>query len=291
MGAKRRWAVRKTYRGCKALDLKLKRFTKRVAKLFMHSKFGQFVRELVEPLTAGFVLGACLLLVDVFRTRKNAPALFDTTVSGAVEHARPDVLWLAILLLGLYFLLAGSVLANGVRRLTVLPLAKLSSHASMLALGVFWVLAIREGVTTSHAIARPVTEASASLFIVGAFARALATEFEPDLYDRLTQRFQSARLFALACGIALVAVGLVGINLTANQDAEEAAKRNRLATPTDAPKADAALPAPERAGSSSAQATATPEVHLSPSPGAASAAKSPKPAGSEGTGVTTSLRQ
>ena len=137
----RQMFVRKLYRRFETLDFLLRIYVRRIATRFMQNKGAGFLREILEPVASGVVMGLTLLLLDQFRRSVGAPGLFNHAIDSAVEHAKPYAFFVSVLFVGGYLTSIGSLLSTVVRRFVVLPLARLSTHATMFALGVFWVLA------------------------------------------------------------------------------------------------------------------------------------------------------
>ncbi len=223
MSEQERMSVRKSYRRFHSYDLWLKRVSNRVERVFITKEALTFLAELFEPTISGLAFGLGLWALDRLREGFKAPLLFSSAVDSAVEHARPDALLLALLLLGFYLLIVGSFLSSLVRRITVLPLSRLSAHASMFVLGVLWALPLKEAATTDHKVLGQTVQVTLALVVLGAFARMIVRAFESPLFDRLGQRYQSARLLCSAVGVSIIVLRGAGILDVTKKDAERAA--------------------------------------------------------------------
>ena len=219
----RQMFARKLYRRFETLDFMLRSCVRRIATLFMHNEGAGFLREILEPAASGVAMGLALLLLDEVRQRVGAPELFKHAIDSAVEHAKPYAFFLSVLFVGGYMASVGSLLSTLVRRLVVLPLARLSTHATMFALGVFWVLAGLELWAHPRGVALGAAfQVTVALGALGACSRALVLFFESGLADRIGVKYQSARLICLVLGAVLLFVAVRGLEQLNAQDARAA---------------------------------------------------------------------
>ena len=233
--AKKMW-IRKSYRQFETFDARLKSCVRCVATFFMRNELAAFFRQIFEPAASGMAMGAALLLFDQFRSHYGAPELFKHAIESAVEHAKPYPFFLTLLFLSGYMLSAGSVLSTVARRFVVLPLARLSTHASMFALGIFWVLAMLEIWSTRQSSAMQMTVVvTFALIGFGGCSNALVGLFESAILDRLGARYQSVRLICLCLGVALLAISLLGLKQLSHQDALAAKAKVLGSTRASAP--------------------------------------------------------
>lgn len=196
---------------------------RRIATRFMHNKGAGFLREILEPVASGVVMGLTLLLLDQFRRSVGAPGLFNHAIDSAVEHAKPYAFFVSVLFVGGYLTSIGSLLCTVVRRFVVLPLAQLSTHATMFALGVFWVLAGLElWANPRGAVWGDTVRVTVVLGTLGSCSKALVLFFESGLAERIGVRYQSARLISLVLGAVLLFVAVRGLEELNAQDARAA---------------------------------------------------------------------
>lgn len=214
---------RQLYRRFSAFDFVFRSFVRRIEKFFMRSEGTEFIRDMFEPAVSGVVMGLTLLVLDEFRQKVGAPPLFKHAIDSAVEHAKPYAFFLSVLFIGGYLVSVGSLLSTLVRRLVVLPLARLSAHATMFALGIFLVFAGLEMFQRpSISVVVLSTRATLAISALGACSRALVLFFESGLADRIGLRYQSARLFCFGAGVVLLGVAVFGLRELNAQDANEA---------------------------------------------------------------------
>ena len=219
MAEEERMWIRKLYRRFETLDALQKSGVRRVATFFMRNEVAAFFRQIFEPAASGMAMGAALLLFDQFRSHYGAPELFKHAIESAVEHAKPYPFFLTLLFLSAYLLTAGSLLSTIARRFIVLPLARLSTHATMFALGIFWVLSLLEIWSTGQgSVMWKTIVVTLALVGLGGCSNALASLFESAILDRLGARYQSMRLICLGLGGIFLTISLLGLKELSHED-------------------------------------------------------------------------
>jgi hypothetical protein len=218
----RRMGIRKMYRRFEAFDFTLIKCIKGVATFFMLNKVARFLREVFEPTVSGAAMALAWLLLDKFRHSIGAPELFRHAMDSALEHAKPYAFFIGLLFISGYLASMGSLLSS-LARIVVLPLARLSHHASMFALGTFWTLSILEILVNPDASTlRGIFLLTVLLGGWGVCSAIIVYIFESKLSDRLGVKYQSARLLYLITSTLLLFIAVRGLEQLNMQDATAA---------------------------------------------------------------------
>lgn len=204
--------TRRLYRFFAACDVTSIELMRRVEKFFSHGTVANVTLEYAEPAISGFVVSLILLSIDSFRGSTNVGPLFSHFLDSAIDHARPLLFFVGLLLLAISMVVTGSVAGRPIRRFVVAPILRLVHHVTMLALGVFFVLTVNEFAFVQFSVAKLGLAIVASWILgtIGGVAFLGNRYIDCKCVHRL-ERYMTFRLMSTTVGLVLCVFALFAL--------------------------------------------------------------------------------